>query len=64
MYSVVPITLSADFDGDQYTVKFTLIDALGRFPRDQEFHLLLKKHGLGKLVPALTYASPYAESEI
>jgi hypothetical protein len=60
-YSAVPITLTANLDGDEYTVTPTLIDAFGRSPQDQDLDLLLEKHGLGKLAAALTYAVPYAE---
>lgn len=60
-YSAVPITLTADLDGDEYTVTPTLIEAVGRSPRDQDLNLLLEKHGLGKLAAALTYAVPYSD---
>jgi hypothetical protein len=63
-YSAVPITLTANLDGDEYTVTPTLIDAFGRSPQDQDLDLLLEKHGLGKLAAALTYAVPYAEGEM
>ncbi|QDX41204.1 TrmB family transcriptional regulator [Salarchaeum sp. JOR-1] len=63
-YSAVPITLTVNLDGDEYTVTPTLIEAFGRSPRDQDLDLLLEKHGLGKLATALTYAIPYAEGEI
>ncbi|GAA0721066.1 putative transcriptional regulator [Halorubrum trapanicum] len=64
VYSAVPITLTADLDGDEYTVTPTLIEAIGRAPRDRDLDLLLEKHGLGKLAAALTYAIPYAEGEM
>lgn len=60
-YSAVPITLTADLDGDEYTVTPTLIEAVGRSPQDQDLDLLLEKHGLGKLAAALTYAIPYVD---
>ncbi|WP_136718514.1 DUF7437 domain-containing protein [Halorientalis salina] len=60
-YSAVPITLTADLDGDEYTVTPTLIDAFGRSPRDQDLDLLIDRHGLGKLAAALTYAIPYTD---
>jgi hypothetical protein len=60
-YSAVPITLTADLDGDEYTVTPTLIEAVGRSPQDQNLDLLLEKHGLGKLAAALTYALPYVD---
>jgi len=63
-YSAVPITLTANLDGDEYTVTPTLVDAFGRSPQDQDLDLLLEKHGLGKLAAALTYAVPYAEGEM
>jgi hypothetical protein len=64
MYSAIPITLTANLDGDEYTVTPTLIDALGRAPHDPDLDLLLEKHGLGKLAAALTYAIPYADGEM
>ena len=63
-YSAVPITLSANLDGDEYTVTPTLIEAFGRSPQDQDLDLLIERHGLGKLAAALTYAIPYAEGEM
>jgi len=60
-YSAVPITLTADLDGDEYTVTPTLIEAVGRSPQDQDLDLLLEKYGLGKLAAALTYAIPYVD---
>lgn len=63
-YSAVPITLTANLDGNEYTVTPTLIDAFGRSPQDQDLDLLLERHGLGKLAAALTYAVPYAEGEM
>lgn len=63
-YSAVPITLTANLDGDEYTITPTLIEALGRSPRDQDLDLLIERHGLGKLAAALTYAIPYAEDEM
>jgi len=59
-YSAVSVVLSANLDGDEYTVTPTLIQAFGRSPRDQDLDLLIEKHGLGKLAAALTYAVPYA----
>lgn len=63
-YSAIPITLTANLDGDEYTITPTLIAAFGRSPRDQDLDLLIEKHGLGKLAAALTYAIPYAEGDI
>jgi len=63
-YSAIPITLTADLDGDEYTVTPTLIDAFGRSPRDQDLDLLIEKHGLGKLAAALTYAIPYTDGKM
>lgn len=63
-YEAIPITLTADLDGDQYTITPTLIEAVGRTPRDQDLDLLIDKHGIGKLAAALTYAVPYAEGDM
>ena len=63
-YSAVPITLTADLDGDEYTVTPTLIEAVGRSPHDQDLDLLLERYGLSKLAAALTYAIPYANGEM
>jgi len=63
-YSAIPITLTTNLDGDEYTITPTLIEAFGRSPRDQDLDLLIEKHGLGKLAAALTYAIPYAEGEM
>lgn len=63
-YSTVPITLTADLDGDEYTVTPTLIEAVGRSPHDQDLNLLLERYGLGKLAAALTYAIPYTNDEM
>lgn len=63
-YRAVPITLTADIDGDEYTITPTLIDAFGRSPHDQDLDLLIDRYGLGKLAAALTYAVPYAEGEM
>jgi hypothetical protein len=64
IYSGVPITLTANLDGNEYTVTPTLIEAFGRSPLDQNLDLLIEKHGLGKLAAALTYAVPYAEGKM
>ena len=63
-YSALPILLTTNLDGDEYTITPTLIEAFGRSPRDQDLDLLIEKHGLGKLATALTYAIPYAEGEM
>ncbi|KDS90769.1 transcriptional regulator TrmB [Halorubrum saccharovorum] len=63
-YSAVPITLSANLGGDEYTITPTLIEAFGRSPRDQDLDLLIDRYGLGKLAAALTYAIPYANGEM
>jgi len=63
-YSAVPITLTANLDGAEYTITPTLIEAFGRSPRDQDLDLLIERYGLGKLAAALTYAVPYAEGEM
>ena len=62
-YSAVPITLTANLDGDEYTITPTLIEAFGRSPQDQDLDLLIERYGLGKLATALTYAIPYTEGE-
>lgn len=63
-YTAIPITLTADLDGDEYTITPTLIEAIGRAPHDQDLTLLIEKHGIGKLAAALTYAIPYVEGGI
>lgn len=63
-YSAVPITLTANLDGNEYTVTPTLIEAFGRSSQDQDLDLLIERHGLGKLAAALTYAIPYAEGKM
>lgn len=63
-YSAIPITLTANLDGNEYTVTPTFIDAFGRSPRDQDLDLLIERHGLGKLAAALTYAIPYVDGEM
>jgi predicted DNA-binding transcriptional regulator len=63
-YSAIPIALTADLDGNEYTITPTLVAAFGRSMHDQDLDLLLERHGLGKLAAALTYAVPYAEREM
>ncbi len=63
-YSAVSIRLTANLDGNEYTVTPTLVEAFGRSPRDQDLDLLIERHGLGKLAAALTYAIPYADGEM
>jgi predicted DNA-binding transcriptional regulator len=63
-YSAVPITLTVNRNGDEYTITPTLVEAFGRSARDQDLDLLIEQHGLGKLTAALTYAIPYAEGEM
>ncbi|WP_138004627.1 DUF7437 domain-containing protein [Halalkalirubrum salinum] len=63
-YSAVPITLTANLDGDKYTITPTLIETYGRSPRDQDLDLLIERYGLGKLAAAIAYALPYAEGEM
>ncbi|ELY79738.1 transcriptional regulator, TrmB [Natrinema pallidum DSM 3751] len=60
-YTAIPITLTANLDGDTYTITPTLVEAIGRSPQDQDLDLLIEKHGMGKLAAALTYAIPYVE---
>jgi DNA-binding transcriptional ArsR family regulator len=63
-YSAVPISLTANLDGNKYTVTPTLIEAFGRSSQDQDLDLLIERHGLGKLATALTYAIPYTEGKM
>ena len=63
-YSAIPITLTANLDGNEYTITPTLIEAFGRSPRDRDLDLLIERDGLGKLAAAITYAIPYAEGEM
>jgi hypothetical protein len=63
-YSAVPITLTANLDGDEYTITPTLVEAFGRSPRDKDLDLLIERYGLGKLAVALSYAIPYTEGEM
>lgn len=60
-YTAIPLTLTADLDGDEYTITPTLIEAIGRAPHDQDLTLLIEKHGIDKLAAALSYAIPYVE---
>jgi hypothetical protein len=60
-YTAIPITLTTNLDGDEYTITPTLIEAVGRSPHDQDLGLLIEKYGIGKLAAALTYAIPYVE---
>lgn len=63
-FTAIPIVLSANLDGDTYTITPTLIEAVGRAPADQDLDLLLDRHGIGKLAAALTYAIPYVEGNM
>ena len=63
-YTAVPVSLTANLDGDEYTITPTLVEAVGRIPRDQDLDLLVERHGLGKLAAALPYAIPYAEGDL
>jgi hypothetical protein len=63
-YRATPLVLTANLDGDQYTITPTFIEAFGRTPHDQDLDLLIERYGLGKLAAALTYAVPYADGEI
>jgi predicted transcriptional regulator len=60
-YTAIPVVLTTTLDEDEYTITPTLIEAIGRIPRDQDLSLLTEKHGIGKLAAALTYAIPYVE---
>ena len=63
-YRATPLVLTADLDGNEYTITPTLIEAIGRSPRDEDLDLLLERYGLGKLAAALTYAVPYVDGEM
>ena len=63
-YTALPVVLTTILDEDEYTITPTLIDAIGRVPRDQDLSFLVEKHGIGKLAAALTYAIPYTESKM
>lgn len=63
-YTAVPITLTANLAGNEYTITPTFIEAFGRAPRDRDLDLLLERYGLGKLAAALTYAIPYSEGKM
>lgn len=63
-YEAVPISLTADVDGDEYTITPTFVEAFGRASRDPDLDLLLERYGVGKLAAALTYAVPYADGEL
>ncbi|MDZ7730598.1 MAG: helix-turn-helix domain-containing protein [Natrialbaceae archaeon] len=63
-YAAISILLTANLDGDEYTITPTLIDAFGRSKRDRDLDLLLERHGRGKLAAAITYAIPYANGEM
>lgn len=63
-YTADPVVLTANLDGDSYTVTPTLIEAVASIPEDPDLDLLVERHGLGKLAAALTYAVPYADGEI
>jgi hypothetical protein len=63
-FTATPVYLTADLDGNEYTVTPTLIAAVGRSETDQDLDLLVDRYGLGKLAAALTYAVPYADGEM
>jgi hypothetical protein len=63
-YTALPVVLTTILDEDEYTITPTLIDAIGRIPRDQDLSFLVEKHGIGKLAAALTYAIPYTEGKM
>lgn len=60
-YTAVPLALTANLEGDEYTITPTFIEAFGRTPRAQDLEFLIDKYGIGKLAAALTYAVPYVE---
>ncbi len=63
-FTAIPIVLSANLDGDTYTITPTFIEAVGRAPTDLDLNLLLDRHGIGKLAAALTYAIPFVEGKM
>jgi hypothetical protein len=63
-FTASPVHLTADLDGNEYTVTPTLIASVGRSETDQDLDLLVDRYGLGKLAAALTYAVPYADGEM
>jgi Sugar-specific transcriptional regulator TrmB. len=65
-YMVIPISLTANLDGDTYTITPTLVEAIDRSPQDQDqdLDLLIEKHGVGELAAALTYAIRYVEGRM
>lgn len=63
-YTAAPISLTADLDGDEYTITPTLIEAFGRSPQDRDLDLLIERHGIGKLAAAMPYAVPYEAGEM
>lgn len=63
-FTATPVHLTANLDGNEYTVTPTLIAAVGRSETDQDLDLLVDRYGLGKLAAALTYAVPYADGEM
>jgi hypothetical protein len=63
-FTATLVHLTANLDGNEYTVTPTLIAAVGRSETDQDLDLLVDRYGLGKLAAALTYAVPYADGEM
>jgi len=60
-YEAVPGALTAEFDGDAYTITPTFVAAVAAVPGDPDLELLVERHGLGKLAAALSYAIPYVD---
>lgn len=60
-FTATPFALTADRDGDTYTITPTLVEAIARIPRDRDLEHLVDRHGVGKLAAALSYAIPYVD---
>jgi DNA-binding transcriptional ArsR family regulator len=63
-YTAVPVILTANLEGNEYTITPTLVEAFGRSEHDKDLALVLERHGPGKLAAALAYAVPYASGEM
>jgi len=63
-FTASPIMLSVEVDGETQTVTPTLIDAVGRYPGNQDLQLLLDRYGIDTLAVVLSYAIPYAEGSM
>jgi DNA-binding transcriptional ArsR family regulator len=63
-YSASPVQFSIESEAKTYTVTPTLIAALARSTQDEDLHIFLDRHGVGKLAAALEYAIPYANGKM